>query len=777
MASAKEVRSASAPHDDSDLEDLIAKSPLGKPRSNVEIDSSAAGGGGFLSVTPLGFIAGSCRLFCYQCPCLSKCVLSLLAVGLFALLLNTVFNPTAPTGIMGADYSAITSAYDLSLSKVHHWCIQGDNDSCKCENPLEATSRSEFKSWNAAHKSNVADVNMYRAVYGSKPTLIDEATGKARPPIDVAFLGESVVEAMDGRWLGKRVVKALNTRDGRDGPEKKKPDIGKVFERLFRREKGAPVEGVALGIAGDNTANVLWRLQHDEMPYDFNPQVWWLVLGMNDLTRMQCSEEIVVLGILRVVEEIRLRKPDAKIVINSLLPMVNYQQNVHPRMADFVDFKNNMEEGARGAEVEKAMKNYFGSKGPGRPVGMNAGNQKGVKERGLGRRVLRSRKKMSKKQRHGRHEKDDEATEGKELEEAMERRKKILERTDKRIRDKVFRDDEKYHPKRPLSPFLPIIRKHVLPPVWPSVHLINAKLKEFCSKHDSITFFDATPIFASNEGGGRHHLHNELISPRGHPSELGFAVWEGQIMGRLHRLIAEKAEKEPVPDSVDDLDEEEDHPEIEELSPVSEASEASPDLVKDSGDGTEHVSDGKESDPPPKVEQPSRDAPATEKKRGSTTKGEKLVPAGDEESSLTKRDKRAPAGGEKSGLKKRTYHTPAEDEKSSPTKRTKLAPAEDEKSSTTKRTKLAPAEDEKSSTTKRTKLAPAEDEKSNLAVKMEKRDSMKDKKYVRPKEEKRKSAPKEEEIDEEEDGDKDDSEEEEDDDEDGEEEGDDDEEE
>jgi len=84
--------------------------------------------------------------------------------------------------------------------------------------------------------------------------MIDVSTGKTRPLIDVAFLGESVVEAMDGRWLGKRVVKAENAgADGREGPQaRQKPDIGKIFERLFRREKGGPVEGVALGVAGDN---------------------------------------------------------------------------------------------------------------------------------------------------------------------------------------------------------------------------------------------------------------------------------------------------------------------------------------------------------------------------------------------------------------------------------------------------------------------------------------------------------------------------------------------
>ena len=248
-------RSLSAPTDDSDLEDLLAKSP---DRLEIDSSNSANGGGGFLLLTPCYMISGGIRLCCYNFPCLSKCTLAVLALGFIAFLSNT-FSPYQKMGIMGADYSAITSAYDLSLSKVDHWCIQGDNDSCKCEDPLEPNSRAEFKSWNAAHKANVADVNLYRAVYGENPTMIDADTGKARPPIDVAFLGESVVEAMDGRWLGKRVVKQINKGNGADkeGEQenaKSKPDIGKVFERMFRKEKGGPVEGVALGIAGDNVS-------------------------------------------------------------------------------------------------------------------------------------------------------------------------------------------------------------------------------------------------------------------------------------------------------------------------------------------------------------------------------------------------------------------------------------------------------------------------------------------------------------------------------------------
>ncbi|KAL9189660.1 hypothetical protein ACHAXT_009335 [Thalassiosira profunda] len=648
--------------DDSDLEDLIAKSPGkagGRSRGRVEIE----GGGGGPSMNPCGLVTGACRLCLYTFPRLCKCALVLAAMGGFTFLLNTVFNPTKQVHQFGADYSAITSAYDLSLSKVHHWCIRGDNDSCKCEDPLEPVPRAEFKSWNAAHKANVADVNLYRAVFGEKPSLIDAETGKARPPIDVAFLGESVVEAMDGRWLGKKVVKAIARGAGGagEGPEKRgPPDIGKVFERLFQKRKGGPVEGVALGVAGDTTANVLWRLQHDEMPYDFNPQVWWLVLGMNDLTRMQCSEEIVVLGILRVVEEIRLKKPDAKIVINSLLPMVNYQAMAQPTMVDFADFRKNRDNSMwEGMEIDKAVKNFVGNRPqPPRPEGRML--------RILRRNKIERKKSKKERRKRGKAGKDDEkVTEGPALQEALERRKKILEKRDKRVRDKVFKDNEKFHPKKPISPFLPMIKKKVLPPVWPSVHLINDKLREFCQKHDGITFFDATPIFSRNEGGGRHRLQSELISPRGHPSAMGFAVWEGQIMGRLHHLLQERPKKPVIAPAMDEEDDEldmdmdsevEEDPEVEELEPMREVSGdvdegedvGSADADED-GSGDEQQSDGKEGEEPEEVKQPSRSEPASEEdeveeekpvvKKKVATKKKIEVEADDEEDESEEEEK------------------------------------------------------------------------------------------------------------------------------------------
>jgi hypothetical protein len=58
-----------------------------------------------------------------------------------------------------------------------------------------------------------------------------------RKALDVAFLGGSLVEEMNGRWLGRDVPPLAPVRSG--------------FEERFRRDElGSKFEGRALGIAG-----------------------------------------------------------------------------------------------------------------------------------------------------------------------------------------------------------------------------------------------------------------------------------------------------------------------------------------------------------------------------------------------------------------------------------------------------------------------------------------------------------------------------------------------
>lgn len=138
--------------------------------------------------------------------------------------------------------------------------------------------------------------------------------------VDVVFIGENIVETWAGRSIGFNSTFTT--------------DVKKKYDKIFQKSNGGKFNGLPLGIAGDTTSNVLWRIQNGEMPDYLNPSVWWLVVGTNDLAMGQCSEEIVLLGILRVVEEITEMHPLAKIVISSILPMTTDKKGRVPNLSN-----------------------------------------------------------------------------------------------------------------------------------------------------------------------------------------------------------------------------------------------------------------------------------------------------------------------------------------------------------------------------------------------------------------------------------------------------------
>ena len=116
--------------------------------------------------------------------------------------------------------SNIQSQFDLTQGKIDHWCLKGDDDSCRCEDPLVPTARGEFKTWTIAHAAN--------------KQILEEISSQQ---VDVAFVGESLVEEMDGRWMGRTKGAQLEV-------------LAKMFGKKFSRDSSG-VQGVALGIAGD----------------------------------------------------------------------------------------------------------------------------------------------------------------------------------------------------------------------------------------------------------------------------------------------------------------------------------------------------------------------------------------------------------------------------------------------------------------------------------------------------------------------------------------------
>lgn len=196
-----------------------------------------------------------------------------------------------------AQNTTIQQWNELRLDDVKHWCLNRKSHEClhHCVNPLEPFERFSHKTWEMAHDGNIREAL--------------EAEN-----VEVVFLGDSIIEGWRGMSLGIPVPHKHN-------------NIA-IFDKLFHQSEGADFEGLALGIAGDKSPNLLWRIQNGEVPASLAPPVFWILIGTNDFERSDyCSPGLVAMGIERVVEEVRLLRPTATIVVNSLLPRADHSDD------------------------------------------------------------------------------------------------------------------------------------------------------------------------------------------------------------------------------------------------------------------------------------------------------------------------------------------------------------------------------------------------------------------------------------------------------------------
>jgi lysophospholipase L1-like esterase len=464
------------------------------PKGKISLGRGGAGGGrtgggGFLG-TFFRKLTAYVNLLCYVYPTLCALLMFfVVALTLFGVG-ELIFNPRVKFGYV-VDHSNLKSIYDYEIGNVDHWCLRGDSESCTCEDPLQPISRAEHASWKVAFKNNRKIIKAL------------EAEGTS---IDVAFIGESVVEEMDGRWMGRQRGGHLQ-------------QLKELFDSHFSKAKGGKLNGVALGIAGDTAPNVLFRLMHGEVAEKLHPKVYWLSVGMNDLSRMQCSEEVTVLGILRVVEELLLRT-DSHVVINSVLPMYQFRGPSYPILSDALD----------GFQPTKA--------------GMR-GRSRTTDETLMAPRVVVPRSGQGRflQQQQPPHKinhvlSDKELEEVAEMEEVARNRLYQNKRHDRMPnRDKTLL--ERHH-----------VRKHAAQrqiPLWTSILVVNRQLQKYAAQHSQrVSFFDATAIFAEQEGTHRFHLRMDRITPKGHPTREGYMVWEKAMAARALTLVQQWDEAHPT---------------------------------------------------------------------------------------------------------------------------------------------------------------------------------------------------------------------------------------
>jgi hypothetical protein len=528
------------------------KPPSASTRSNIKVRKDSN-----LNVMLGNSPAPDCNTFCafvfayvtYTCQynptlCWTLAIFALL-IPSYLLIVGVFLNPTEHFGVIEHDFTNVTSKYDLAIKDIDHWCIKGDNDSCHCEDPLQPEPRSELRAWSKSHYGNIQQIIGLMEADLSKP--------------DIAFLGGSIVEKMDGKWFGNKEDDRLKK-------------LAKTFNKHFTNLDGDALgdhslTAIALGIAGDTVRNyskygvnvlfylvfcfsprlsapfchcfsqnpsVLYRLLNGEMPDDFNPEIWWLELGLSDLGRTQCSEEVVVLGVLRVVEEIMNKKPEAKIVINSLFPMTELRQQVDPQDKDMglaqsfggkptkhgnkAGGNNNpgSDKASDKASETKANENKSTGKNSGgkNPDGNNAvGNKLGT---GRTRDVRHLEQELPKAA-------DGEATQN------------HLSSNDRRVLPEKattkMNGNEKTQKK-----FNPVTHREKKLPLWTSILAINRELAKFAGKHDNVYFFDVTPLFTEKDGNF-YILKKNLINGIGIPSDDGYEVWEEAVVKRAREIL------------------------------------------------------------------------------------------------------------------------------------------------------------------------------------------------------------------------------------------------
>ena len=75
-----------------------------------------------------------------------------------------------------------------------------------------------------------------------------------------------------------------------------------------------------LGFGGDRTQHLNWRLLNGELPENVNPKVAVIMIGTNNTGHVMQAANETAAGIGRVVEILRDRRPDTKILLLGIFP-------------------------------------------------------------------------------------------------------------------------------------------------------------------------------------------------------------------------------------------------------------------------------------------------------------------------------------------------------------------------------------------------------------------------------------------------------------------------
>lgn len=136
--------------------------------------------------------------------------------------------------------------------------------------------------------SNTAVVPAAREA-GPAADRTNTVLARAKTKYDLVFLGDSITEGWEGA--------------GKD-----------VWAEHYGKRKA-----VALGVGGDRTQHVLWRLDHGQLE-GMDPKLVVLMIGTNNSNGKEHTSAEIAQGIEAVVRSIRAKAPKAKVLLLAVFP-------------------------------------------------------------------------------------------------------------------------------------------------------------------------------------------------------------------------------------------------------------------------------------------------------------------------------------------------------------------------------------------------------------------------------------------------------------------------
>jgi hypothetical protein len=197
------------------------------------------------------------------------------------------------------------------------------DEDCHCPDPFEPLPRrfptSWALPWSKAFQRNLDLIASTAVATVAASTAAQEGITETLAEYhdldnyDVVILGDSITEG----WMGTLV----------GSPMEHLKDLPTIYEELFASTQPqlspghtGSVHGLALGIAGDFTSHLLYRLLHGEAAV--LAKVYWITIGINDFLQERCSMDAIVAGVIQIVETLWATHAhrNVTIVVSSILP-------------------------------------------------------------------------------------------------------------------------------------------------------------------------------------------------------------------------------------------------------------------------------------------------------------------------------------------------------------------------------------------------------------------------------------------------------------------------